>query len=1092
MAKDAETSKPKHLDPTSEYYLSSQANSGNSLTKDTLKGDNYVAWEQSAILTLKSHNKLAFIDGRITKPDPESEDFLAWDIVNSTLCSWICNSLDPPIHATVSRLNEAKLIWDSLKTRYSIPNRPRIYKLWSDASMTTQGGASVITYYTKLLGMWEELLTLSPLESCGCPKGTEKMNRYQDIQTYQFLMGLDDKKSLTGASLVAVTLPRRLVFMPKMGRLLHGLLALFQPLQGIQTVHLQDGPGARFVIGWVTHRRNVIAALVLLRLASAAATQNNNPSLSQAQAAATSALPGLTPEQMQRLITFLESSPSGTNSLVGKSLPPTHTWLIDRGASHHMMGKLNFFSSICDIPPSPVSLPDGLQTNAIKAGSVSLGDGITLRHMLYVPNLAVNLISVSCLATDANCFVAFSNDICVLQDRTSKSSIGLGKMHRGVFVFQPLSTATVASVSESESYELWHRRMGHPSSQPLIHLPTVSVVSPSLKTICDVCCRAKHSRTVFPDSTSRAMDIFGLVHCDIWGPYRVSTISGTKYFLTIVDDYSRAVWVYLMHDKGQTGTLLQNFCNMVHTQFGKLVKIIRSDNGHEFDSQPMTQFYNDHDKFSPRSRRCVFLGYPPGKKGWRVYDLETNQVFFSRDVKFEETVFPFTTPLGPSPTPATTTFCPAWDCAEHPTASPPVIGGDTPLVTGGDPPPSPAATPSLGLSGITAGPDPEISSSASPPSSPTAPSPTLGRGKRQKKVPSVLKDYLSTALRSYGFLQSHADHTLFTYRKGDVFLSVLVYVDDLTLAGNNSTAYSSFKKYLNNCFKLKDLGPLKYFLGIEAARGPCGLFLSQRKYALDILSESGLSASKPAAFPMEQNHGLALAGGPLLSDPGPYRRLIGRPVYLTITRPDICYAVHVLSQFMQSPRSQHWDAALQVLRYLKAAPGQGLFLPANSPLQIYAFCDSDWASCPLTRRSVTGNFVSLRNSPISWRTKKQPTVSRSSAEAEYRSMAVTTCELTWLKSFLLSLGVHHDRPIRLFCDNQAALHIASNPVFHERTKHIEIDCHYVREQLLAANISTAHVRTAHQVADIFTKALGRHQFHYLCGKLGIRNLFAPT
>ncbi|KAK3036929.1 hypothetical protein RJ639_030894 [Escallonia herrerae] len=868
--------------------------------------------------------------------------------------------------------------------------------------------------------------------------------------------------------------------------------------------------------------------------ASAAATQNNNPSLSQAQAAATSALPGLTPEQMQHLITFLESSPSGTDSLVGKSLPPTHTWLIDSGASHHMTGNLNFFSSIWNIPPSPVGLPDGLQTNAIKVGSVSLADGITLRHVLYVPNLAINLISVSCLATDANRFVAFSNDICVLQDRTSKSPIGLGKMHRGVFVFQPLSTATVASVSESESYELWHRRMGHPSSQPLIHLPTVSVVSPSLKTICDACCHAKHSRTVFPDSTSRAMDIFGLVHCDILGPYRVSTISGTKYFLTIVDDYSRAVWVYLMHDKGQIDTLLRNFCNMVHTQFGKLVKIIRSDNGHEFDSQPMTQFYNDHgilhqtsmvdtpkqngrvkrkhrhilevaralrfqanlpiefwgecvltaahlinrtpsailkhktphellfqkvpsyshlrvfgclcyahtkfaDKFAPRSRRCVFLGYPPDKKGWRVYDLETNQVFFSQDVKFEETIFPFTTPLGPSPTTATTTFCPAWDCAEHPMASPPVIEGDTPPVTGGDLPPSPAATPSPGLSGITAGPDPEISSSASPPSSPTAPSPTLGRGKRQKKVPSVLKDYvchtaqvlpplhlqhpptalavpgilwlilylsprnwfakLSTALRSYGFLQLRADHTLFTYRKGDVFLYVLVYVDDLILAGNNSTACSSFKKYLNDCFKLKDFRPLKYFLGIEAARGPRGLFLSQHKYALDILSESGLSASKPAAFPMEQNHGLALAGGPLLSDPGPYRRLIGRLVYLTITRPDICYAVHVLSQFMQSPRSQHWDTALRVLRYLKAAPGQGLFLPADSPLQIYAFCDSDWASCPLTRRSVTGYFVSLGNSPISWRTKKQPTVSRSSAEAEYRSMAVTTCELTWLKSF---------------------------------------------------------------------------------------------
>ncbi|KAK3018899.1 hypothetical protein RJ639_005104 [Escallonia herrerae] len=335
-------------------------------------------------------------------------------------------------------------------------------------------------------------------------------------------------------------------------------------------------------------------------------------------------------------------------------------------------------------------------------------------------------------------------------------------------------------------------------------------------------------------------------------------------------------------------------------------------------------------------------------------------------------------------------------------------GGDTPPVTGGDLPPSPTTTPSPDLSGITTGLDPEISSPASPPSSPTAASPTLGRGKRQKKAPSILKDYL------------------------------------------------------------KDLGPLNYFLGIEVARGPHGLFLSQHKYALDILSESGLSASKPAAFPMEQNHSLALTGGPLLSDLGPYRRLIGRLIYLTITRPDICYAVHVLSQFMQSPRSQHWDAALWVLRYLKAAPAQGLFLLADSPLQIYAFCDSDWASCPLTRHSVTEYFISLGNSPISWRTKKQPTVSRSSAEAEYHSMAITT----WLKSFLLSLGIHHDRPMRLFCDKQAALHIASNPVFHERTKHIKIDCHYVRDQLLAGNISTAHVRTAQQVTDIFTKALG--------------------
>jgi len=139
---------------------------------------------------------------------------------------------------------------------------------------------------------------------------------------------------------------------------------------------------------------------------------------------------------------------------------------------------------------------------------------------------------------------------------------------------------------------------------------------------------------------------------------------------------------------------------------------------------------------------------------------------------------------------------------------------------------------------------------------------------------------LASALRAYGFLQSHVDHTLFTLRKSDMFLAVLVYVDDIILGGNNSDACSTFKKYLNKCFHLKDLGPLKYFLGIEIARNSTGLFLSQRKYALDILVEAGLTASKPAAFPMEQNHAHALADGPILADPRPYRQLVGRLVYL--------------------------------------------------------------------------------------------------------------------------------------------------------------------------------------------------------------------
>ncbi|KAJ4717148.1 Retrovirus-related Pol polyprotein from transposon TNT 1-94 [Melia azedarach] len=183
--------------------------------------------------------------------------------------------------------------------------------------------------------------------------------------------------------------------------------------------------------------------------------------------------------------------------------------------------------------------------------------------------------------------------------------------------------------------------------------------------------------------------------------------------------------------------------------------------------------------------------------------------------------------------------------------------------------------------------------------------------------------------------------------------------------GNDKVAMASFKEYLGRCFKMKDLGVLKYFLGLEVARSKQGIFICQRKYALDIISETGLLGAKPAEFPMEQNHKLALVAGKLHDDPEQYRRLIGRLIYLGVTRPDLAYFVHILSQFMQQPREEHWEAALRIVRYLKKNPGQGILLRADSKLSLEGWCDSDWASYPLTRRSLSGWFVLLGYSPVS-------------------------------------------------------------------------------------------------------------------------------
>jgi hypothetical protein len=212
----------------------------------------------------------------------------------------------------------------------------------------------------------------------------------------------------------------------------------------------------------------------------------------------------------------------------------------------------------------------------------------------------------------------------------------------------------------------------------------------------------------------------------------------------------------------------------------------------------------------------------------------------------------------------------------------------------------------------------------------------------------------STTLIQHGFLQSKLDYSLFTKVQGKVFIALLVYVDDIVLASNDVDSVTQLIVFLNSKFKLKDLGTLKFFLWLEISRTSKGISLSQRKYILEILEDSGLLAAKPSKFPMETNMKLSRSSGVLLADPTSYKRLVGRLLYLTITRPDISYSVKLLSQFMDSPWQPHMDAATRVLRYLKSSLEQGLFYSASSVPHIKAFCDSDWAGCPDTKRSVNG------------------------------------------------------------------------------------------------------------------------------------------
>ncbi|KAL2244201.1 UNVERIFIED_CONTAM: Retrovirus-related Pol polyprotein from transposon RE1 [Sesamum indicum] len=1050
------------------------------------------------------------------------------------------------------------------------------------------------------------------------------------------------------------------------------------------------------------------------------------------------------------------------NTFVSNALC-VNDWILDSGATNHICAHLsNFESYSAPTHTHFIHLPDGSKKAAAYVGTVKLTDEIKLQSVLYIPNFSVNLLSMSQLCNENHCMCTFNQFGRVLQDQVTKKVLAKGFLNKRLYILRTSVSATLNVFSKNFhtscttlggcNDELWHARLGHASMDAIKHIPECKLSNVPLELKCGICPKAKQCRISFKSSDSHTTSLFELVHLDVWGPYKTPSLTGCHYVLTVLDDYSRSLWTYLIKHKDQVVSNLQTFAAMVETQFGAKIKVFRSDNGSEFlnihcqtlcqklgiihqtscvyttqqngrierkhrqmlniaralmfQSALPLRFWgesvlaatyimnrtpthvlnwrtpfevlfgrvptyshlkvfgclcfatntNPHKtKFDKRAHRCVFLGYSLTQKGYKVYDLEDHTLFTSRDVIFNEFSFPFAQEQA-----ADDVHCPL------PTVTAGVDDKDTELLI-----PSPVASPTssstapattseLQQAGTSS--DTRISlrrstrairkplwlddfvcqhdSSSLQPTSPSYTSfvaalttirephsfaeavkhpewkaamdaelqaleqnqtwklTSLPAGKRpigskwvykiklradgsieRYKARLVAKgfnqiegiDYtesfspvakavtvrlfftlaaargwaleqldvnnaflhgyleediymippagykvnpgvvcklerslyglkqasrqwnveLTLKLQQFGFKQSAHDHCLFFLHSANGMISLLVYVDDILLAGADIDEIQKVKAYLHKLFTIKDIGRARYFLGLEIARSSQGIYLAQTKYVMDILADTGLMDAKAAPTPLPPGLKLSSDTGPLLPTSDSYRRLIGRLLYLSFTRPDISYSVQQLSQYLHQPCEAHWKAAIHVVRYLKGCPSLGLFLPAANSLDLQAFCDADWASCPDSRRSLTGFCVFLGPALISWKTKKQSTVSRSTAEAEYRSLAATVCELRWISYLLADFGVSLNLPVSLFCDNKAAVHILANPVFHERTKHIEIDCHIVRDAYKDGFINPVLVRSLDQVADVFTKAVSLKLFGSFVSKLGLV-CFAPS
>jgi hypothetical protein len=339
-----------------------------------------------------------------------------------------------------------------------------------------------------------------------------------------------------------------------------------------------------------------------------------------------------------------------------------------------------------------------------------------------------------------------------------------------------------------------------------------------------------------------------------------------------------------------------------------------------------------------------------------------------------------------------------------------------------------------------------------------------------KQAPRVWHHRFASYLSSIGFVETKSDSSLFIYCRGSDTAYLLLYVDDIVLTASSAGFLRTVIGALQREFAMTDLGQLHHFLGISVTRSADGLFLSQRQYTQDILERAGMSACKPCSTPVDLHSKLS-AEGPPVGDATQYRSLAGALQYLTFTRPDIAFAVQQICLYMHDPREPHLAALKRILRYLQGTMSLGLTMRRSSPTELVVYTDADWAGCPDTRRSTSAYAVFLGDNLVSWSSKRQHTISRSSAEAEYRVVANGVTEATWLRQLLLELHHLPRRATLVYCDNVSVVYLSSNLVQHQRTKHVDIDLHFVREKVALGHVRVLHVPTTSQYADNFTKGL---------------------
>ncbi|GJR90890.1 retrovirus-related pol polyprotein from transposon TNT 1-94 [Tanacetum coccineum] len=337
-----------------------------------------------------------------------------------------------------------------------------------------------------------------------------------------------------------------------------------------------------------------------------------------------------------------------------------------------------------------------------------------------------------------------------------------------------------------------------------------------------------------------------------------------------------------------------------------------------------------------------------------------------------------------------------------------------------------------------------------------------------KQAPRAWYDMLSSFLISNDFSKGSVDPTLFIRREGKELLLVQIYVDDIIFAASTPELCDLFAKII-----------------------PRGIFINQSKYALESLKKYGYESCDPVDTPMVEKSKLDEDKEGKAVDPSHYRGMIGTLLYLTASRPDLQFAICMCARYQARPTEKHLNAVKRIFRYLKGTVHRGLWYPKDSSFALTAFADADHAGCQDTRRSTSGSIQLLGDRLVSWSSKRQKSAAISSTEAEYIALSGCCAQVLWMRSQLTDYGFGFNK-IPMYCDNKSAIALCCNNVQHSRSKHIDIRFHFIKEHVENGVIELYFVNTEYQLADIFTKALGRERIEFLINKLGMRSFTPDT